>query len=326
MTQDAVRKVVVTWGSWKDRIPAKALAEGFGDVEFVISDDRAELLEAARDADAAFIAGWDAEMHRAAGKLRWIHAVGGGVSLFEELVDSDIPLSCGKPAFAIPGAEYALAAMLMFSRRSHVAVGAPPMSTWDGSQDEQLLPVDLAGKTVGVIGMGGMGQALAPRANGLGMRVFGTARRSRTPPEGVERMFDGDRLMEMLGISDFVVVAVPINDETRGMIDEQVLKGMKETAYLIDCSGRTALFDYPALERAVSQEWIAGVCLQPSGGGTDVPPAGSTFWKRENVVVTPCRGTSAEQEEECLALFFENLRLFEAGRPLKGLVDKKSGY
>ncbi len=328
MTNGAIRKVVVTWDLWKDRILTRARREGLGEVDFVITADRDVILQEVPTADAAFVAGWDVEMHRAATNVKWIHAVGGGVNgyLYPEMVDSAVPFTCGKPAFAIPGAEYALAAMLMFSRRNHFAVGSPPFSQRSDGRDEELLPVDLAGKTAGVLGMGGMGQALAPRAKALGMRVLGTTRRYREAPEGVDRMFKSAEAPEMVGMSDYVVVAVPLIDETEHLIDERLLRHLKSTAYIIDCSGRSPIFDYTALKAALDKRRLAGVCLQPGGPTPDMPADDSPFWKRPEVVVTPCRGTSTEQEEQCLALFFDNLRRFEAGRPLLGVVDKKAGY
>ena len=136
--------------------------------------------------------------------------------LFPEMVLSDIPFTCGKPTFAIPGAEFALGAMLMFSRRNHVTVGMPKLTQRSPSQETTLAPVDLAGKTLGVLGMGGIGQALAPKAKAIGMRVVGTSRRSREAPEGVDRMYGMDEAVDMVTECDFVAVAVPETPETGG--------------------------------------------------------------------------------------------------------------
>ena len=267
-------------------------------------------------------------MLRAAGKLRWIHAVGGGVRqyLFPEMVLSDIPFTCGKPTFAIPGAEFALGAMLMFSRRNHVTVGMPKLTQRSPSQEATLAPVDLAGKTLGVLGMGGIGQALAPKAKAMGMRVLGTSRRSRETPDGVDRMYRMDEAVDMVTECDFVAVAVPETAETGGILSEDLLAGMKRGAILLDCSGRPSLYDYGAVERALASGRLGGVCFQPAGESPGMPPDDSGFWKRENVVVVPCRGTSSEQEDLCLGLFFDNLRRFESGRHLLGVVDKRAGY
>lgn len=325
---EPISKVVVTWSGYRDRILERSRREGYEHLEFLFSDDKNEIVSGLVDADAAFIAAWDADMLTAASRLRWIHAIGGGVKdyLFPEMVESDIPFTCGKPAFSIPGAEFALGAMLMFSRRNHVTVGTPKLTQRNPSQEVTLRPVDLHGKTLGVLGMGGIGQALAPRAKAMGMRVLGTARRKRETPEEVDRMYGGDEAVDMVAESDFVAVAVPDTQETVGIVSEGLLTAMKRGAFVLDCSGRASLYDYRAMERALASGHLGGVCFQPAGDSPGMPPDDSDFWKRNNVVVSTCRGTSSEQEDLCIGLFFENLRRFESGHPLLGLVDKSAGY
>lgn len=330
MARNAVNKIVVTWEAWEDRILKRAKAEGYGDVSFFISEDRDALMREFADADAAMIVMWDAELLSAGRRLGWVHAVSGGIEgyLFPEFVESPVPFTCGKPTFGIPGAESALAAMLMVTRRSHVAVGRPKTDHWLESQDGELDPEDLTGKTVGILGMGRMGQALAPRAAALGMRVLAATRTPREAMEGVDRSYTVERLGEFLEQLDFVVIAVPSTPKTAGMIDESVFKAMRKTAWVIDISGRVPIFDFPALVRAIEQNRIAGICTQPSGYDPDLrmPPKESDFWQRDNVYVSPCRGTSREQVAAGLDLFFDNLRRFETGEPLDGLVDKQAGY
>ena len=141
-------------------------------------------------------------------------------------------------------------------------------------------------------------------------------------------MFAAEELQELLATSDFVVVSVPLTADTRNMVGESFLRGMKSTAFLIDLSGRPQIYDYGAVVRAIRGKWIAGVCLQPSGYHPEVgmPTPDSPFWELENVVVTPCRVASREMQEASLALFFANLRRLQAGQPLEGLVDKAAGY
>jgi phosphoglycerate dehydrogenase-like enzyme len=254
----------------------------------------------------------------------------GGVEglLFPEFVESPALLTCLKPIFGAPGAEHALAAMLMFTRRFHRNVAPSPMTQHDNGYDEQFQPVDLDGRTVGILGLGSMGRTLAEKASCLGMRVLALTRTSRSVPDCVEQSFQPGDLSGLVACCDFVVVAVPVTAQTRGMIDDSVLRCMKSDGVLIDCSGRPSLFDYHALERAIMEGWIAGVCLQPGGASPDqyIPARDAAFWQRENVVVSPCRGTSAETERKALDLFFDNLDRFESGQPLLGLVDKQAGY
>jgi len=325
-----VEKIVVTWGGWRDRILSQAEVEGYGDVAFFISDERDDLIRELADADAVMAAVWDAELLSASRRLGWVHAVSGGIEsyLFPEFVDSPVPFTCAKPTFGVPGAESALAAMLMVTRRNYFSVGHLKTEHWLRARDDDLLPENLAGKTVGILGMGHMGQALAPRAAALGMRVLSAPRTPREPMDGVQRSYTIEQMDEFLEQLDFIVVAVPSTPQTRAMLGEAVFRAMKQTAWVIDISGRIPIFDYPALVQAIEQGWIAGICTQPSGHDLSqgMPPQGSDFWHRDNVYVSSCRGTSREQLASGLDLFFDNLRAFEAGGVLRGLVDKRAGY
>ncbi len=330
MSAGKIRKVVITWAGWKELILSRARSDGFESLNIVALDDRQEILAAVRDADALVVGALDAQILDSAKQVMWIHAMAGGVGpyLFPEFVRSPVLFTCCKPCFGIVGAEYALGAMLLFSRRSHTAMGSPFLSQWMVAQDEVLSPFELSGKTLGIIGLGNMGQALAQRAGCLGISVLGTARKARAATDWVEQTFAFEDRCTLLKRSDFVVIAIPLTPEARGFFGEPELQSMKETAYLIDCSGRPPLFDYPALETALRDGVIGGACLQPSGEqpGVPIPPSDSTFWELDNVIVTPCRATSREQEEACIELFFANLGRYERGQSLEGAVDKEAGY
>ena len=112
------------------------------------------------------------------------------------------------------------------------------------------------------------------------------------------------------------------------MIDAAFLGEMQSSAYLIDCSGRSVLFDYPALVEAITGQSIAGASLQPGGASAELccPPASDPFWERPNVIVTPCRGTSVQTNDKARNLIFDNFRRLDSGDPLLGLVDKVAGY
>ena len=329
-SRKTVQKIVVTWSGWRDRILNQAEVEGYGDVALFISEDRDDLMRELANADAVMAVVWDAELLSASRRLGWVHAVSGGIEsyLFPEFVDSPVPFTCAKPTFGVPGAESALAAMLMVTRRNHFSVGHLKTEHWLRARDDDLFPENLAGKTVGILGMGHMGQALAPRAAALGMRVLSATRTPGDPMDGVQRSYTIEQMDEFLEQLDFIVVAVPLTPQTKAMLGEAVFRAMKQTAWVVDISGRIPIFDYPALVQAIEQGWIAGICTQPSGHDPSLgmPPQGSDFWQRDNVYVSPCRGTSREQVAAGLDLFFDNLHAFEAGAALRGLVDKRAGY
>ena len=332
MTMSAgVNKVVITFNAWEQKIREAAAAHGFDRLDLVFSEDQSAIVAEVADAQVALVGLFDSEILKAGENLRWIHACSGGINgmLFDELVQSDVPLTCLKPCFGTAGAEHVLAAMLGFTRRFHHPAQTTPMTQWDDGYDEVADPVDLQGSTVGIIGMGNMGQAIAQRAQCMGMRVLGLVRTQReAAPAGVDGLFTAAQRSEMLGQCDFVVIAVPLTEATTGMVDATFLAEMKSSAFLIDCSGRPPLLNYDALKSAIATGTIAGVSLQPGGAdariGTPSPDDG--FWTQPNVVVTSCRGTSRETNDKAVDLFFENLRRLQVGKSLLGLVDKRAGY
>lgn len=331
MSPGPLSKVVVTWSGLKDPISQRFEQDaGLRGVELFIGDNRDEILQQLEDAEVAFVAPFDAEMLGAAKQLRWVHAHVGGVEnyLFPEMVASPVPFTCIKSTFATAGREFAIAAMLLFSRRLNYVIGTEALSVEVESRDHELHPEDLAGRTVGVLGLGNMGKAIARGAGSMEMRVLALARTPRSTPEQVDQLYTVENIDDFLAQCDYVVAALPITDQTRGSINRAFLRKMKSSAYLIDCSGRLALYDFTALVHAIEEEWIAGICLQPTGpaGSLDIPALSSPFWQRPNVVVSPCRGTSTKQDKRCLELFFDNLNRYQSGQPLRDLVDKQAGY
>jgi phosphoglycerate dehydrogenase-like enzyme len=240
----------------------------------------------------------------------------GGVEsvLFPEFLDSSIPLTCCKECFAVPAAEHALALMLAFSRRVEYDIRRRPGRTFEYRDPEELL-----GKTVGIIGTGNMGREIAQRCCCFGMHVIGASRQSRRRT-GFDEMLPREGLPELLERSDFVVVAVPLTSETEGMIGTAELKRMKSTAYLIDISGRPAIYDLPALESCLKGRGIAGAALQI------VPASDSSLWDVENLLISFHRTTSPQEVDRCFELFADNLGRFQRGEDLRGLVDKRAGY
>lgn len=282
-----------------------------------VAADRKQMLARIGEADIACVGDFDAEMLASAKQLRWIQALMGGVEsvLFPALRDSPILLTCCKECFAVPGAEYALAVMLAFSRRLEYDLRRRPLRTF-----EYRDPEELHGKTAGILGLGHIGREIARRCKCFGMQVFGSARRPRERDAEIDRFFPLAHLPDMLSASDFVIVATPLTPETQGLIGSAELARMQPTAYLIDVSGRPALYDLTALEQALRAGRIAGASLQM------VPSEGSPFWELENVLLSFHRATSPQEVTRCFELFAANLRRFRAHEPLLGLVDKAAGY
>ena len=300
----------------------------FSKVNFVECKKREEILEHIKDADVALIGPWDSEIFSSAQRLKWVHTGTGGVEsyLFPEFTNSNVIFTCGKSTYNISGAESALASILLFSKQFHLKRNIEPKDgNYFSGLGDQYPPENIMGQTLGIIGTGNMGQALAERASNLGLKVLGTSRYKRTDtPIGVDKMFDKDDISELLSTSDFIVIAVPNTKETQGIVNKSLLSQMKKTSYLIDISGRLTVFNYPDLQQAIEENWIAGVSLQPSGHDPDLemPPINSDFWKRDNVIVTTCRVTPNDASK----MFLDNLMEFQKGTPMEGIVNKKIGY
>jgi phosphoglycerate dehydrogenase-like enzyme len=209
-----------------------------------------------------------------------------------------------------------MAVILSWCRRMYIDLRLKPGDEWRFSH-----PVEAGGRTVGLIGYGTMGQALAQRAKAFGMRVVAMARQARPKPSEIDEWFAPGQLNEMLAISDFVVLAVPKTPETVGLIGDAALRAMKPDALLVDLSGRDSLYDLKAIVQALEEKRIGGACLQ-----LPLPPADSKLWKVDNLILSYHRVVSVEEVTRCTELFFENLKRYRAGQPLLGLVDKEAGY
>jgi phosphoglycerate dehydrogenase-like enzyme len=291
--------------TWKPPRGLDRIRKAIDGLRVEVSDDPAEILGLIPDAEIACVGHWTAEILRTAKKLQWVHSFSGGVNhaLFPEFIASPIPLTCLKGTFDIPAAEYALGVMLAFTRRIEYDIRQRSQRKFDDQN-----PTELHGKTVGIIGMGNMGAEIAKRCRCFGMNVISVSRRSLSD------------LPQLLADSDFVVVCVPLTDQTRGMIGESQLSAMKKTAYLIDVSGRPAVYDSDALQQALRSQKIAGASLQM------VPPTESPLWDIDHLFLSYHRVVSCEHFDRCIEMFCENLRRYRSGQPLLGLVDKQAGY
>ena len=324
MAKGAPSLAVVSW------IPQglEEIEECVEGVRVVASEDRSRLVEYFAEAEVAFVGAFDAELLRVAKKLRWVHTGSGGVEgyLFPELVESPITLTCSKPCYGSTGSEHALAVMLTFSRQLHVDLRHGPDREWEWAVPGAVRsagnwPTELKGKTVGILGLGVMGREIARISRCFGMRVIGMARRPRAHESYLDEFFGSGQMGDLLGAADFVILSLPLTPGTRGVLGAQALRQMKETAYLIDISGRPALYDLEAIRRALKEGWIAGASLQ-----LDFPAADSPLWHLDNLLMSFHRVVSQEEYQRCTELFCENLRRYCQGQPLLGLVDKSAGY
>jgi phosphoglycerate dehydrogenase-like enzyme len=261
-------------------------------------------------------------------RLRWAHTGSAGVSagLVQAVREAGVVLTNAAGIYAEPMADTVLAMMLHFSRGLDVAVRAQARRRWDkGPYDAADAPVrELAECTVGILGLGGIGRAVARRAAALGMRVLATRRRGSEGPEGVEVLSGPDALDRMLPRCDFLVVAVPQTAETRAMIGARELALLPAGAVLVNVA-RGGVVDEEALTDALRAGRLRGAGLDVFA--REPLPEGSPLWSLPNVLVTPhVSGASHRFWRRQTDLITQNIRRYAAGEPLLNTVDLQAGY
>jgi phosphoglycerate dehydrogenase-like enzyme len=223
--------------------------------------------------------------------------------------------------FSQPLGEFVIGAALFFTKDYRRLVRSQQAGVWDQFDVEPL-----AGQTIGIVGYGDIGRAIATRAHALGMKVLALRKR---PAESagdtlVDEVFGPERKLEMLARSDFVAAAAPLTAETRGMIGAAELGVMKKTAVVMNV-GRGPVIDEAALVRALEEKRIKGAALDVFD--REPLPEGHPFYRLENVLLSP---HSADHTPDWLAqamtFFLQNFERFRAGAPLLNVVDKERGY
>jgi phosphoglycerate dehydrogenase-like enzyme/glyoxylase-like metal-dependent hydrolase (beta-lactamase superfamily II) len=274
--------------------------------------------------DAEAVVGFcSPEILKAGKKLRWIQVghVGVEKDIFPELVSSQVLLTNTQRLSGPPVADQAFALLLALTRDARNTVfgqsnGAPPKPT--------ALPSELQGKTMLVIGLGGVGTQISRRAQAFGMRVMAIDPQQTERPSFVFSLDKPDKLNEHLPQADVVVLACPLTNETRGLIGEEQLKAMKKSAYLINIA-RGGVVQTHALVSALENKTIAGAGMDVSD--PEPLPEGHPLLKMSNVVISPHIGArSAGTQDRQWRLFRENIRRFVAGEALLGVVDKGKGF
>lgn len=288
-----------------------------------------EALAAVRGAEVYMGYGIPPELFRAAGDgLRWVHsgAAGVGGALYPEMRDSRVVLTNSAGMHAEPIADTVLAMALHFARGLDFAVRAQAERRWDKEPFEAAdAPVrETEELSVGILGLGGIGRAVARRFAALGAQVLATRRGGGDAPEGVELVRGDDALGRLLEASDVLVVAVPDTPETRGMLGRAELERLPRDAVLVNVA-RGRVLDEDALVEALREGRLRGAALDVFA--REPLPAESPLWGLSNVLVTPhVSGTSHRYWRRETGLVVENVRRYLAGEPLLNTVDKHAGY
>jgi phosphoglycerate dehydrogenase-like enzyme len=277
-------------------------------------------------ADAEIILGFIPEpLFAAAPRLRWVHAIASGMDMFlyPAMRDSAVVLSGEKGLVGGHLADTGFGLLLALTRQIAAAIRLGP-AAWQEREAMRRVEIELEGLTLGVVGFGGTGRALARRAVAFGMRVLAVDAWPVEPSDGVAEVWPLTRLPELLATSDVVGIGCPLTPETRGLLDDKAFSQMKRGALLVNVT-RGEVVDGDALVRALEDGRCGGAALDVAP--QEPLPAEHPLWRFPNVVMTPhTAGASQLRGPRNIARFCENLRRARSGEPLVGVVDKRLGY
>ena len=213
--------------------------------------------------------------------------------------------------------------LLALTRQIKTAINLGPEG-WNHRPEMRSKEIELDGLTMGVVGFGGTGRAIAKRAVAFGMSVLAVDALSVPASDGVDEVWTLDRLNELLAQSDVVAIGAPLTPETKDLINDDAFDNMREGALIMNVT-RGEIIDGDALVRALQSGRCGGAALDVAP--EEPLPADHPLWHFDNVVMTPhTAGASQLRGPRNIARFCENLKLAQEGRPLSGVVDKQAGF
>jgi phosphoglycerate dehydrogenase-like enzyme len=254
--------------------------------------------------------------------LRWVHATSAGAG--EQVRRAGLPaealervaITTSSGVHAVPLAEFAIFGLLAVAKDLPRLIEDQRARAWP----EVRQPFrELSGQTLFLVGLGEIGREVARLGKALGMRTVGFRRTEGPPPEWVDEVHGPQRLAELAGRADAMVVSLPLTDQTAGLIDRATIERLPPGCIFVNI-GRGAVVDEPALVDALRDRRIAGAVLDVFA--TEPLPADSPLWTLPNVLVTPhAAALSARENERITELFVDNLRRYLDGQPLRNLVE-----
>jgi phosphoglycerate dehydrogenase-like enzyme len=316
----------VLWRNyWPDRLESlRLVAPG---VEIIPFDSSEQAIEHVADADA-IIGTATAELLAAGNSLRWVQVGSAGVERYlriPELASGEVLLTNGQRLASEVIGEHVMALTRALARGLNRAATAKDDGVWKRREIGNNAPLTkLRGKTMLVVGLGGIGTEVARLADGAGMRVLAIRNSRRAGPPFVDRVGLGEDLPAYVAEADVVVNCLPLTDDTRGQFDAELFGLMKATAFFINVGrGGTVVTD--DLIEALGDGTIAGAGLDVTD--PEPLPEGHPLWKAPNLIITPHFAAWSDEGRELRWLLYrENLRRFVAGEPLLSVVDPARGY
>ena len=245
-------------------------------------------------------------------RVRWIHALAAGVDPlpFDILRRTDITVTNSRGLYADALSEFVIAAMLWFAKDLRRVTRNQDAHRWEPFTVQRL-----EGQTAGIIGLGGIGRAVARRAEALGMQTIAARRRSELGDPTID---------DVIASSDYVILSAPLTPSTRGLMSAARIARMKPSAVLINVS-RGALVDEAALVDALQSNRIKGAALDVFA--IEPLPEDHPLWRLDNVLISPHSADhTADSHDRAMTFFLENLGRFERGEALENVVDKDAQY
>lgn len=293
-----------------------------------IGDSALDFARAARDAEV--ILNWSGslallrEVFLQSGRVRWIHSRSAGLEqvLFPELVESEVILTNGSGVFSPSLGEFVLGAILYFAKDFRRMVRNQMASIW-----EPFNVTMISGQTLGIVGYGSIGRAVASRARALEMKVLALRRSVPRQPKKdllIDQVYGPEQRLEMLSRCDYILVTLPLTEQTKGLIANDEFAVMKRNAVLINV-GRGPTIDERAMIEALSENRIRGAAVDVFD--REPLPQGHPFYSLENVLLSPhCADHTPDWLENAMRFFLAQLERFRHGESLLNIVDKASGY
>ena len=298
----------------------KKFESAFPEREIRTLNGKAELAACIRDIEVIFVFRPPRGIWSGAKRLRLIQTIGAGVD--SVLPAPDLPptvrITNARGVHGVQMSEYALAMMLAFAKALPRAIANQRERRW-----QRTAPSSLQGKTCSILGMGTIGRVVAERAKQFGMRVIGTQRDPK-PFNHADEVVGPEQTDYALNEADYIVITLPLTPLTRNLLDEPRLSKMKGGAVLINMA-RGGIVDERTLANMLREGHLRGAVLDALA--EEPLPESSDLWTTPNLIITPhMAGGVPDYLDRVLAIFIDNVRRFEEGKPLINEVDRARGY
>ena len=291
-------------------------------IEYLVDWDEDNYISSMKDAD--ILLGWQfptKNIKTIAPKLKWIHVSSAGVNHLSpfDWMKKDLVLTNSSGVQSKKAGEFGLMSILMLQNQMTKIV-----TNQKNKEFVTLLSKPIEGFKVVVVGTGSLGGSMIKHISKLGAEVIGVNRKGNNV-EGCSKVITFDKIDEVLNIADFLYLAVPETEETKGLINKERLDSLKPTCGIVNI-GRQSVLDYEALRIKLEKNELAGAILDVFS--QEPIPKSSNLWDTPNLVITPHISSDSKGNyiKMVLKIFFKNLKLFLDKKELTNQIDRKLGY